>query len=175
MRGSAQVPTPPPSYTPLHAPFRPLLWSCTAPSLRHVGCAVRRANSTVAAASTGSLPKAAASGRQPDALFRRHAARLGGDGGGVGDAGEGELPFPSIPHPDYEAERPQEQTAPEPDNPLPEGLPPNHPQEASQPALQLALHGWAVQGPASPMALLAVHAGAQGAGARGAAAAPRRA
>lgn len=36
-----------------------------------------------------------------------------------------ELPFPNIPKPDYEAERPQEQTAPEPDNPLPPDLPPN--------------------------------------------------
>lgn len=41
---------------------------------------------------------------------------------------EEELPFPSIPHPDYGVERPQEQTAPEPENPLPD-LPPNHPDE----------------------------------------------
>ena len=44
-----------------------------------------------------------------------------------------ELPFPSIPKPDYEAERPQEQTAPEPDNPLPPDLPPNwRPDEVRQ-------------------------------------------
>ena len=52
-----------------------------------------------------------------------------------GDGGETELPFPTIPHPDYEAERPQEQTPPEPGNPLPQGLPSNHPgeEEASNP------------------------------------------
>jgi hypothetical protein len=54
--------------------------------------------------------------------------QAGGEGGGKQEQ-EIELPFPSIPRPDYEAERPQEQTPPEPDNPLPAGLPPNHPDE----------------------------------------------
>ena len=55
-----------------------------------------------------------------------------GDGGGGGAQHEGsatpqELPFPRLPTPDYEAERPQEQTPPEPDNPLPPDLPANNP------------------------------------------------
>lgn len=55
-------------------------------------------------------------------------ASLPQEGGGGGEGGE--LPFADIPKPEYgEGERPQEQTAPEPDNPLPE-LPPNHPDEA---------------------------------------------
>ena len=65
----------------------------------------------------------------------------GGGEGGDKEEQEVELPFPSIPHPDYEAEQPQEQTPPEPDNPLPASLPSNHPDEVRR-AWLLALHMW---------------------------------
>lgn len=67
----------------------------------------------------------------PDSTTLPSTSTLQGGGEGEEEQGEhggGELPFPSIPQlqPDYESERPQEQTALEPPNPMPQ-LPPNHP------------------------------------------------
>ena len=104
----------------------------------------------------------------------------GGEGGGKQEE-EVELPFPSIPHPDYEAEQPQEQTPPEPENPLPAGLPPNHPDEVrklgcfpcicGRPLTTASMHMCATRTSTPPPPLLP--AGSQGPPARGADAPPR--
>lgn len=58
-------------------------------------------------------------------LHRASEARLPGDSE---DREPTELPFPDLPTPDSsEEEVPRPPSAPEPDNPLPEELPPNHP------------------------------------------------
>ncbi|PRW05835.1 hypothetical protein C2E21_9466 [Chlorella sorokiniana] len=77
---------------------------------------------------------AASAPGQPEVLFRPDLGPQA-QGGKPSEGGpeREELPFPNIPKPDYDAERPQEQTAPEPDNPLPPDLPPNwRPNEVSE-------------------------------------------
>ena len=84
---------------------------------------------------------------QPETLFRPDAAQLavqGCAGGGGGEwEGEGsrELPFVDLPTPSYAPgeEVLQPMSPPEPENPLPPELPPNHPAEASVVALVLWL------------------------------------
>lgn len=85
------------------------------------------------------LHETAGKGPQPETLFRPNAAALAG-GGGEGEVEEGkpgeQLPgfMPDIgPAHEYgEGERPQPQTAREPDNPLPAELLPNHLDEARE-------------------------------------------
>lgn len=66
-----------------------------------------------------------------------------GGGSSEGSPEREELPFPNIPKPDYGAERPQEQTAPEPDNPLPPDVPPNwRPDEVKQGSQEGCVASW---------------------------------
>ena len=99
----------------LHRPSRPP---------RRVALAVRplahcpspRRASTTTSAAVGDVHSHAADGPQPETLFRPDAAALGAAGAGGGEAEERkeeQLPgFQSMPHPDYQVERPQEQTPP---------------------------------------------------------------
>lgn len=120
-------------------------WARVLPCLAGPAPAPTRLTSTTtpAAAGAGSpnpssfLHETASKGPQPETLFRPDAASLAAafspasaSSGGDKQEGvkEGDLPgFTSIPTPDYEVERPQEQTPAEPDNPLPQELPANHP------------------------------------------------
>ncbi|KAL4428041.1 hypothetical protein ABPG75_002130 [Micractinium tetrahymenae] len=105
-----------------------------------LGPASRRGSTVAVDAARSHLHETAGEGPQPETLFRPDAAALcsssGGGGGEEADRPlkEGELPgFGGLPAgPDYGAERPQEQTAPEPENPLPADLPPNHPQREGE-------------------------------------------
>lgn len=106
-----------------------------------------RCGTTVAVdAASSHLHETAGQGPQPETLFRPDAAALSSGpaaaaaaasssgGGEEKPLKEGELPgFGGLPvGPDYGAERPQEQSAPEPENPLPGDLPPNHPQREGE-------------------------------------------
>lgn len=106
-----------------------------------------RCGTTVAVdAASSHLHEMAGQGPQPETLFRPDAATLSSGpaaaaaaasssgGGEEKPLKEGELPgFGGLPvGPDYGAERPQEQSAPEPENPLPGDLPPNHPQREGE-------------------------------------------
>ncbi len=117
-------------------------------STRMLGAA-QRGGHTVAVDTAGThLHETARDGPQPETLFRPdvfalssgHAAAAAAGSGGRGEGAkplkEGELPgFGGLPvGPDYGAERPQEQAAPEPDNPLPGDLPPNHPKREGEEA-----------------------------------------
>ncbi|KAL4445359.1 hypothetical protein ABPG77_011184 [Micractinium sp. CCAP 211/92] len=119
-----------------------------AASTRMLGAA-QRGGHTVAVDTAGThLHETARDGPQPETLFRPdvfalssgHAAAAAAGSGGRGEGAkplkEGELPgFGGLPvGPDYGAERPQEQAAPEPDNPLPGDLPPNHPKREGEEA-----------------------------------------
>ncbi|PSC75830.1 hypothetical protein C2E20_1552 [Micractinium conductrix] len=99
-------------------------------------CPSPRRASTTTSAAVGDVHSHAADGPQPETLFRPDAAALGAAGAGGGEAEERkeeQLPgFQSMPHPDYQVERPQEQTPPEPDNPLPSSLPSNQPGEGEE-------------------------------------------
>lgn len=117
------------------------------PTIMH-SAAPRRSSTMTADAAGSRLHETAGQGPQPETLFRPDAAALSGGhpaaaaalgGASGGEEGgrplkDGELPgFGGLPvGPDYGAERPQEQTAPEPDNPLPGDLPPNHPQREGE-------------------------------------------